>query len=70
MEEKDFFYCYSVRLKDFLKCMGFKYINKALHPQSHRPFFMFPKSVELDIALKKWNEIKTLEKIGDGLCPK
>ena len=53
-----YFYCYSVKMKDFLKSQGLNYITKALNPNSNKPYFMFDKSKELDLAIKKWNEIK------------
>ena len=56
--ENNFFYCYSVKLKDFLKSQGFRFITKGLHPKSGRPFFMFEKSLMLDEAIVKWNELK------------
>jgi hypothetical protein len=56
--ENKFFYCYSVKMKDFLKSQGFVYITKALNPNSQRPYFMFNKSIELDEAIQKWNSIK------------
>lgn len=56
--ENNFFYCYSLKLKDFLKSQGFRFITKGLHPKSGRPFFMFEKSEMLDKAIVKWNEIK------------
>ena len=56
--ENKFFYCYSVKLKDFLKSQGFDYITKALNPNTKKPYFMFDKSKELDFAIEKWNNIK------------
>lgn len=56
--ENKIFYCYSVKMKDFLKSQGFVYIAKALNPNSQKPYFMFDKSVELDEAIKKWNSLK------------
>jgi len=56
--ENKYFYCYSVRMKDFLKSQGLAYITKALNPKTNRPYFMFEKSKELDLMISKWNEIK------------
>lgn len=52
------YYCYSCRLKDFLKSQGFRYETKGIHPKTNKPFFIFMKSKELDVSLNKWNEIK------------
>jgi len=57
--DNKFFYCYSVKMKDFLKSQGFNYITKALNPNSKRPYFMFNKSQELDNSIQKWNSLKT-----------
>jgi hypothetical protein len=56
--DNKYFYCYSVRLKDFLKSQGFNYITKAINPNSKRPYFMFEKSKNMDMAIEKWNNIK------------
>jgi hypothetical protein len=56
--ENKYFYCYSVRLKDFLKSQGLSYITKAINTHSGKPYFMFEKSDFLDGAIKKWNEVK------------
>lgn len=53
-----FYYCYSCKLKDFLKSQGFRYITKGLHPKSGRPFFMFERTDDFHSSLVRWNEIK------------
>lgn len=56
-----FFYCYSIRMKDFLKSQGFAYITKGLNPNTKSPYFMFEKSCKLDEAIKKWNSLKKIQ---------
>jgi len=56
--ENRFFYCYSVKMKDFIKSQGLSFILKALHHKTHKPFFLFEKSEELDNAIELWNEVK------------
>ncbi len=56
--ENLYFYCYSIKLKDFLKSQGLNYITKALNPKTKFPYFMFNKSEKLDIAIVKWNKLK------------
>lgn len=56
--ENKYFYCYSIKMKDFIKSQGIDYITKALNPKSQKPYFMFNKSKELDLAIEKWNKIK------------
>lgn len=58
-KEKNLFYCYSVKMKDFIKSQGIDYITKAIHPRTNRVFFIFPKSKSLDVAIEKWNLIKS-----------
>lgn len=56
--DNKFYYCYSCRLKDFLKSQGLRFITKGLHVKSGRPFFIFEKSKELDKYLEKWLSIR------------
>ena len=51
-----YYFCYSVKLKDFLKSQGLEYILKGLHHRTHRPFFMFERCDKLDVALTQWSE--------------
>ena len=53
----NFFYCYSCKMKDFLKSQGLRFITKAIHPKTNRVFFIFEKCDELDKAITKWQEI-------------
>lgn len=54
----DLFYCYSCKMKDFIKSQGISYITKAIHPKTNRVFFIFNKSKELDVVITLWNEVK------------
>ncbi len=53
-----YFYCYSFKMKDFIKENGLQYITKAINPKTQTPYFMFEKSQMLDNLIKKWNQIK------------
>jgi len=55
---KELFYCYSVKMKDFIKSMGIYYISKGIHPKTNRVYFIFNKSIQLDEAIIMWNKIK------------
>ena len=57
---KNIFYCYSLRMKDFLKSQGLNYIEKAINPKSGSLYFSFQKGVELDKLIEKWNKVKLL----------
>lgn len=54
----DLFYCYSCKMKDFIKSQGLRFITKAKHPITNRMFFIFKKSGELDKAIELWNVVK------------
>jgi len=58
MNSKDFYYCYSIPLKKYLKEMGFNFIIKALHPITNKPFFMYEKTNNLDMTLRNWSNNK------------
>jgi len=57
-KSNDLFYCYSCKMKDFIKSQGLNYITIAIHPKTNRVFFIFKKSGELDKVIQLWNEIK------------
>lgn len=56
--ENNLFYCYSCKMKDFIKSQGIRFITKAIHPRTNRVFFVFEKSEALNLAIQKWNEVK------------
>lgn len=60
--ENNLFYCYSVKMKDFIKSQGINYITKAIHPKTSRVFFIFNKGLELDVVISKWQEINGYKK--------
>lgn len=53
-----YFYCYSFRLKDFIKAFGIHYEARAINMNTGTPYFMFEKSEKLDAAIKLWNKNK------------
>jgi len=57
-KSNDLFYCYSCKMKDFIKSQGLSYLTKAKHPKTDRVFFIFKKSLALDKAIELWNGIK------------
>jgi len=56
----NYFYCYSNRMKNFIKSMGIDYIKKEIHPKTNRVYFIFKKSSRLDQIIQLWNSIKLL----------
>jgi len=53
-----YFYCYSNKMKNFIKSMGIDYIKKNIHPKTNRVYFIFLKSKKLDETIILWNSIK------------
>ena len=58
MKNNNIFYCYSVKMKDFIKSQGINYISKGVNKKSNRVYFTFKKSETLDEVISLWNEIK------------
>lgn len=52
-----YFYCYSIKLKDFLKMNGLQYIRRGKHTNGNY-YWMFAKSQLLNDKLLLWNEYK------------
>lgn len=53
-----YFYCYSVKMKNFLKENGLEFINKSINLKTNKPYFLFEKSKKLDELILMWNNIK------------
>ena len=58
MEDIDLFPCYSWNLVKFLNNEGFVYKLVGLHPDTHKTFWVFIRTIELNKALDKWRETK------------
>lgn len=58
MDEKDFMYVYDPKMFEFLKSKGFRFIIKALHHKTHRPFSMYYCTPKLQEAIDEWNNSK------------
>ena len=52
-----YFYCYSFKLKDFLKKNGMRYLARRRHPNGNY-FWVFEKGKKLDDVLALWDEYK------------
>lgn len=53
------FYCYSIKLKDWLKLNGLYFINKGIHPNGNI-FWCFERNEQLDKALTDWDKYKKI----------
>ena len=56
--EQDFFYCYSNRLYHFLTSMRFNYETVGVHSGTHKKYWVYKKSLNLDSAIELYNSIK------------
>lgn len=61
MEKKtdNLFYCYSIKLKDWLKLNGLYFVRKGQHPNGNI-FWCFQRNEKLDKALTDWNKYKQI----------
>lgn len=57
-----FFHCYSFNLYHFLKSQGFRYVKKSKNSNNKLTYYTFEKSIELNEAISKWNELKEKSK--------
>lgn len=49
-----YFYCYDLKLFNFLKAKGIKFITKAKHYKTNDLFSLYEQSPELSAALREW----------------
>lgn len=54
----DLYCCYSLNLREFLSSKGIKYKLCALNPNSHKRFWIYVKTDELNTALNDWSAKK------------
>ena len=61
-KEESIFHCYSFNLRHFLQSQGFSFLKKRKNIRNNLTYYEFEKSEALDIAIKKWNELKEKSK--------
>ena len=61
-KEESIFHCSSFNLRHFLQSQGFSFIKKRKNIRNNLTYYEFEKSEALDIAIKKWNELKEKSK--------
>lgn len=54
---KDFLYCYSVKLRDFLIDKGHRYICVGLNERSDTRFWLFEKTVDVKESLDEYDAL-------------
>jgi hypothetical protein len=52
------FFCYSLRLRNFLKEQGLRYEFSANNPNNDKPYWGYLKTDELSNALTKWSDVR------------
>lgn len=57
MNKKDFFFCYSAKLSNYLWEDGHYCITKAINPNNGKMFSLYLKSYRLQAALDKYHEL-------------
>ena len=55
----NYFYCYSIKLKDWLKLSGLQY-NQRIKTKSGKYCWLFERGKELDAALSGWEKYKQI----------
>lgn len=56
--ENNIFYCYSVRLQNFLASMKFQYVSISINHNTNKKYWTYIKSEKLDSAIQMYNSIK------------
>ena len=52
-----FYYCYSVKLREFLKEAGCNYLMCAIHPNTKNMFWLYIRDDKLTNLLNEWFSI-------------
>lgn len=52
----EFYYCYSPKLHAFLQAEGQRYICVGLNEDTHRKFWQYRGTTELNALLTKWSK--------------
>lgn len=58
MENKDNFYCYSLKLYHFIMSFDEKCYTSKINSQSGKRYWVFKKSKRLDDIIDKYNDVK------------
>lgn len=52
--ENKYFYCYSKPLKDYFLENGLRYVIKSVHEKTHKKYWLFEGTDELNELLDGW----------------
>lgn len=54
----EFFYCYSIKLHEYLRANGLSYICAGLNENTMRKFWQYKRDDKLNELLRMWRENK------------
>lgn len=61
---KDFFFCYDIKLSEHLIKKGCNFITYAVHPKSHKTFYMFHRSEGLKSIIDEFKrKVQSTERV-------
>lgn len=60
LTQRDFFFCYSKKVSDFLTLKGVKYITKAINPGNGDYYALYHKSDSFSKAMDMYDEYRRL----------
>lgn len=55
---ENLFFCYSIRLKNFLSILKFPYENSGFNENSKRQYWVYKRTDNLNVALQYWEKLK------------
>lgn len=55
-EEARYFYCYSSKLRKFIRDQGIRWVDKGINNNSGKPFWMFERGNELDEVIELYQK--------------
>jgi hypothetical protein len=58
MNNKDIYYCYSLKLYHFLRAFGERCISSKVNSKTRKRYWLFNKSERLDKIITLYNELK------------
>lgn len=58
MKQNLYFYCYSTNLHTFLRSKGHRYICAGLHETTHRKFYLYNRTDDLNAHLTEYGTEK------------
>lgn len=60
--KRDFFYCYSPRMSEFIRAKGIKFICVGLNENSGKRFWQYERGAKLDAAISEWQANRPIKR--------